>query len=296
LADSLDAVVAADNTVATLMLETGMGTFVRYGGDWQLLRDDSGSLDDMGLVSVAPGALDVWDAADSAGQTISVFDLPLKGDDGEAINPEDTSGRGDGGGHRGQRGLDPADRLRGGPGPGHPVRQRPPRGPLVRDQAGAGTGGQRADPGALERGPVAVAPPFALAGGRWSCSRCSAARPRSRLPPGCSPTCARRGSPARRDVPALIAAARVSGMLHDPYVLTASKWQDWLHPRGKDGRFIEKGKFVNIFANPNALLNDRTADRRRARITELRPEGAFVSYQDIHGNPLPPTPAPASRT
>lgn len=91
LADSLDAVVAADNTVATLMLETGLGTFVRYGGDWQLLRDDSGSLDDMNLVSVAPGALAVWDAADSAGSTISVFDLPLKGDNGETINPEDTS-------------------------------------------------------------------------------------------------------------------------------------------------------------------------------------------------------------
>lgn len=88
LADSLDAVVAPDNTVATLMLETGMGTFVRYSGDWQLLRDDSGSLDDMNLVSVSPGALGVWDAADSAGQTISVFDLPLKGDDGEPINPE----------------------------------------------------------------------------------------------------------------------------------------------------------------------------------------------------------------
>jgi hypothetical protein len=88
LADDLDAVVAADNTVATLMLETGLGTFVRYGGDWQLLSDDSGALDDLSLVSVAPGALSVWDAADSAGQTISVFDLPLKGDDGGAINPE----------------------------------------------------------------------------------------------------------------------------------------------------------------------------------------------------------------
>lgn len=88
LADSLDAVVAGDNTVATLMLETGMGTFVRYQGDWQLLRDDSGSLDDMSLVSVAPGALSVWDAADSAGTTLQVFDLPLKGDDGKPINPE----------------------------------------------------------------------------------------------------------------------------------------------------------------------------------------------------------------
>jgi hypothetical protein len=91
LADSLDAVVAPDNTVATLMLETGMGTFVRYSGDWQLLQDDSGALDDMALVSVAPGALAVWDASDSAGQTISVFDLPLVGDDGGTINPEDTS-------------------------------------------------------------------------------------------------------------------------------------------------------------------------------------------------------------
>jgi hypothetical protein len=89
LADSLDAVVAADNTVATLMLETGMGTFVRYSGDWQLLSDDSGALDDLALVPVSPGALNVWDAADSAGQTVSVFDLPLKGDDGEPINPEE---------------------------------------------------------------------------------------------------------------------------------------------------------------------------------------------------------------
>lgn len=89
---------------------------------------------------------------------------------------------------------------------------------------------------------------------------------------------------------ALIAAARVSGMLDDPYVLTAATWQDWLHPRGKDGRFIEKGKYVNIFASSNALLNDRTAVRRRAQIVELRPTGAFVSYQDIHGDPLPPDP------
>lgn len=88
LADNLDALVAADNTVATLMLETGMGTFVRYAGDWQLLSDTTGALDDLALVAVAPGALAVWDAADSASQTISVFDLPQVGDDGTAINPE----------------------------------------------------------------------------------------------------------------------------------------------------------------------------------------------------------------
>jgi hypothetical protein len=90
--------------------------------------------------------------------------------------------------------------------------------------------------------------------------------------------------------PALVAAARVRGMLEDPAVLTASKWQDWLHPRGKDGRFIEKESFVNVFANPNALLSDRTAVRRRGRINELRPEGAYVTYQDLDGNPLPADP------
>lgn len=90
--------------------------------------------------------------------------------------------------------------------------------------------------------------------------------------------------------PAIIAAARVRGMLEDPAVLTASKWQDWLHPRGKDGRFIEKGSFVNVFANPNALLNDKSAVRRRASITTLSPEGAVVAYQDIHGKPIDPDP------
>jgi Zeta toxin len=90
---------------------------------------------------------------------------------------------------------------------------------------------------------------------------------------------------------ALIAAARVSGLLHDPAVLTAAKWQDWLHPRGKDGRFIEKNSFVNVFASENALISDRTAVRRRAKIVDLRPEGAYVAYYDMsqvddNGNPL----------
>lgn len=90
LAQQLDAVVAADNTVATLMLETGLGTFVRYAGDWQLLSASSASLEDMGLVAVGPGALDIWDAADAASTTISVFDLPVPSDDGGPdIDPTD---------------------------------------------------------------------------------------------------------------------------------------------------------------------------------------------------------------
>lgn len=90
LAQQLDAVVAADNTVATLMLETGLGTFVRYAGDWQLLQNDSGALEDMSLVAVGSGALDVWDAADAASHTLSVFDLPVPSDDGTVINPEES--------------------------------------------------------------------------------------------------------------------------------------------------------------------------------------------------------------
>lgn len=76
LAQELDAVVAPDNSVATLMLETGMGTYVRYGGDWQLLSPDSDSLEDMSLVAVGPGAVDIWDAGEASGSSVSVFDLP----------------------------------------------------------------------------------------------------------------------------------------------------------------------------------------------------------------------------
>jgi hypothetical protein len=77
LAEQLDAVVAADNTVATLMLETGIGTYVRLGGDWQELSADSTSLDNLSLVQVGAAAVDVYDAAESAGTTVSVFDLPV---------------------------------------------------------------------------------------------------------------------------------------------------------------------------------------------------------------------------
>lgn len=88
VAEELDAIVAADNTVATLMLETGVGTFVRYSGDWQLLSSDSDALENMSIVAVAASALAVWDAADAASQTLSVFDLPMKTDDGEVVMPE----------------------------------------------------------------------------------------------------------------------------------------------------------------------------------------------------------------
>lgn len=76
LAQELDAVVAGDNTVATLMLETSVGTYVRFSGDWQLLSADSESLEDMALIPVGPGAVDIWDAGEATRSTVSVFDLP----------------------------------------------------------------------------------------------------------------------------------------------------------------------------------------------------------------------------
>jgi Zeta toxin len=86
-----------------------------------------------------------------------------------------------------------------------------------------------------------------------------------------------------------MAAARAYNMLDDPTVLTAARWQDWLHPRGMDGRFIEKFSMVDVFGKPGGerTLADPKANRRRARITDLFPEGATVEYFDTQGNPAP---------
>lgn len=77
LATELDAVVAGDNTVVTLLLETSTGTYVRYSSDWQRLSDDSTSLEDHALVPVGPAAVDIFDAADAAKHTLSVGELPI---------------------------------------------------------------------------------------------------------------------------------------------------------------------------------------------------------------------------
>lgn len=90
-----------------------------------------------------------------------------------------------------------------------------------------------------------------------------------------------------------MAAARWYDLLEDPDVLTAARWQDWLHPRGIDGRFIEKGGMVDVFGKPSgerALLDPR-ANRRRAKIKNLFPEGAILEYFDHDGNPMPADPA-----
>lgn len=77
VATELDALVADDNTVATLMLDTGMGVYVRYAGDWQPLSSTSDSLEDLAVVAVGSGAVDVYDAAEGAQTTVSIEDLPV---------------------------------------------------------------------------------------------------------------------------------------------------------------------------------------------------------------------------
>ena len=84
-----------------------------------------------------------------------------------------------------------------------------------------------------------------------------------------------------------MAAARAMDLLDDPQVLVAARWQSWLHPRGIDGRFIEKNSMVDVFGKPSGerdLFNPK-ATRRRAQIVDLFPEGASVKYFDEHGNP-----------
>jgi hypothetical protein len=82
LATELDAVVAPDNTVATLMLDTSVGVYLRFGHSWQLLGPDSTALEDMSLVPVAAGALEVWDAGEASNSRVMVSDFPVKVGDG----------------------------------------------------------------------------------------------------------------------------------------------------------------------------------------------------------------------
>lgn len=87
-ANELAAVVAADNSVVTLLLETGLGTYVRFLGEWQLLTPDSESLDNCEFLTVSPGALTIFDKADAANVSLTSSDLP-RVVDGQNILPDD---------------------------------------------------------------------------------------------------------------------------------------------------------------------------------------------------------------
>lgn len=83
VANELDAVVAPDNSVATLMLETSVGVYVRFSRAWQLLAHSSTALDSMSLVAVSAGALEVWDQGEATNSRVMVSDFPIDINQGE---------------------------------------------------------------------------------------------------------------------------------------------------------------------------------------------------------------------
>jgi hypothetical protein len=159
-----------DNTVATLMLETGMGTFVRYAGDWQLLQRRQRRLDDMALVRGSPGALASGTRPTRPGRPSRSSTCRWSGTTASRSTPSPAGGRRDGGGRRGQRGLDPADRRVEDLDLGIRYANTHPEARWYVTKRARALAASGPDPGALERGPVAVAPPFSLAGRRWRCS------------------------------------------------------------------------------------------------------------------------------
>lgn len=246
LAGEVDAAVAADNSVVTLVLDTGLGLYVRYSGDWQLLPEKSSSLDGLALHPVAPEALGIFDAADAAAQPISVFDLPRTIDNyyTDAEDQEESE-------------IEVAP---------------PPPGPTVAaidsalalsnalriNQSGAdwyvrkrqqalhpgGTGRQQQDL-------IVAAAVDYLAGMREGLN----ADPQGLI---------------RRD---LIRRARVAGVLNHPAVIAAVDWRDWLHPRGRDGKFVHKSGLVNIFKSATDPLNKPS---ERGRVSGLTQRGVEV--------------------
>lgn len=286
LAQELDAAVAVDNTVATLVLETGLGVFVRFSGDWQLLAEDSESLEDLSLVSVAPEALAVFDAADAAGQTVSVFDMPIPSPDTSDLQDtvlypipqmDDEQISQDGvitAAGLSIPAIDTADDL-----PlalryaqSHPAArwyvakraavlgQKVPVDWLVRTQIG-------------DRDQVEDMVSFDLS----SPAGVQAAAIDYLL-------LLRAGKVADRTelwsrlTRSLIAAARRFELLNDPVIVAALDWRAWMHPRGRDGQFIKAAALIDIFRDVNASSTNK--DRRRARVSKLTPEGIQVTYAD----------------
>lgn len=81
----------------------------------------------------------------------------------------------------------------------------------------------------------------------------------------------------------VVRAARGAGMLQHPLTILAASWRAWLHPRGKDGRFIETFASVDIYADARSVVGDRRASRLRGRITRLTKDYAAVRYFGADG-------------
>lgn len=290
VAQELSAAVAADNTVVTLLLETELGTYVRYSGDWQLLSETSEALDDTWTLVVAPGALEVFDAADMASTTISAFDLPrvenVDGNDIE-INPDPVG-----------------------------MEDRTPGSEMVDVVVAAGP----AIPSINSEDDLDLAIRFGQnnPAARWYITkRADALGQRSRVPASWSPGGNRpfdgvlsKGQDGVRTAALAMVAAMSTGVIPDPLEYTqllrdarregmwdhgalvaARRWREWMHPRGRDGRFIHKiGSLINVFADAGSSTMDRNADKRRAMITRFEPDGVRVAYYNNEGKRVPASP------
>ena len=240
LAGEVDAAVAGDNSVVTLVLDTGLGLYVRYSGDWQLLPTTSNSLDGLALHPVAPAALDVFDAADAAAQTISVFDLPRSIDNyyTDAADQEEAEETAGGPTVAAIDSVyDLSNSLRTGRGANGWYTEK-------RRRAMVPDGGQR------DTGPQVLT---------------AAAEYLMALREGINvdPT-----GLIRRDI---IRRARSAGVLQDPVILAALDWRDWLHPRDRGGKFIHKSGLVDVYPSPTAKEG-----AQRGRVREMSQRGVLV--------------------
>ncbi len=58
-------------------------------------------------------------------------------------------------------------------------------------------------------------------------------------------------------------------------IARGNDFKEWEHPRGRDGKFIEKGGWVKVF-----LDSSSTSDPKVGKVTDTRPAGVVVEYED----------------
>lgn len=84
---TLEALVADDGYVWTLMLTTDVGAYLRYSAAWHMLTDAE-SIDGLNPVEVRDTAVDMFDQADQAGNVIQVTSMPVL-DEIDRYRPEE---------------------------------------------------------------------------------------------------------------------------------------------------------------------------------------------------------------
>lgn len=83
---------------------------------------------------------------------------------------------------------------------------------------------------------------------------------------------------------ALLRAQRAS-VVGGGSLLAAFAWDEWKHPRGRDGKFIEKGGIVNVLANAADDFGKKL--EMRGKVTDLTPQGPEITYRDGSTEQIP---------